>query len=165
MTLSVWPSVAAAGRVPWGHLATPMQVIYVVGVLKERLPIPGSCPPPLARLLQSCWQQQPEMRPSFADIRQVLQVTCWLMDLEDQGTASLALTMPASKTESMRELCPVEIPWDWSIRWAFHPVQYARIQDPDQARPQVVGVTALRWRRWSWTGLLCKEPHNKGQQL
>ena len=59
---------------PWGHLPTPMQIIYVVGVLKERLPIPAGCPPPLARLLHSCWQQRPEMRPSFADIRQVLQV-------------------------------------------------------------------------------------------
>ena len=70
-----------AGLVPWGHLATPMQVIYMVGVLKERLPIPPSCPPPLARLLRSCWQHEPDMRPSFADIRQVLQV-CKLVCIE-----------------------------------------------------------------------------------
>jgi hypothetical protein len=30
----------AAGDVPWGHLSSPMQVIYTVGVLNERLHIP-----------------------------------------------------------------------------------------------------------------------------
>lgn len=56
------------------HSSTPLQVIYVVGVLKERPVIPTACPPPLARLMHSCWQQDAAARPCFADILQVLKV-------------------------------------------------------------------------------------------
>ncbi|KAL4447334.1 hypothetical protein ABPG77_007367 [Micractinium sp. CCAP 211/92] len=60
------------GEVPWRHLAGPMQVIYQVGVLKERLPIPDGCPPFLAALIQDCWAEDPAHRPGFPAVRQRL---------------------------------------------------------------------------------------------
>ena len=45
-----------------------MQVIYKVGVLGQRLPIPPSCPPPLRDLITECWSDSPAARPSFAEI-------------------------------------------------------------------------------------------------
>jgi serine/threonine protein kinase len=68
------------GKVPWGQLVSPMQVIYVVGVLGDRLPVPQNAPPPLARLLRACWQEDPAARPGFKDILSVLkaeQERCW----------------------------------------------------------------------------------------
>ncbi|KAL4443548.1 hypothetical protein ABPG75_011285 [Micractinium tetrahymenae] len=60
------------GEVPWRHLAGPMQVIYQVGVLKERLPLPEGCPPFLAGLIRDCWAEDPAERPGFPAIRQRL---------------------------------------------------------------------------------------------
>lgn len=41
-----------AGQQAWSELASPMQIIYAVGVQRRRLPIPPGCPPPIARLLK-----------------------------------------------------------------------------------------------------------------
>ncbi|KAK9908804.1 hypothetical protein WJX75_003138 [Coccomyxa subellipsoidea] len=56
------------GELPWGHLSTPMQVIYVVGVLKKRLRIPDRCPEALRQLITQCWQDDADLRPSFTTI-------------------------------------------------------------------------------------------------
>lgn len=50
----------------------PLQIIYQVGVLHARLPIPASCPPFLRQLIQESWAVEPGDRPSFAAIRQRL---------------------------------------------------------------------------------------------
>jgi len=34
----------------------------------ERLVIPGKCPPKLAEMIQSCWLNEPDLRPTFQDI-------------------------------------------------------------------------------------------------
>ncbi|WIA28812.1 hypothetical protein OEZ86_011341 [Tetradesmus obliquus] len=57
---------------PWRDLS-PMQIIYAVGLQKERLKRPARCPDGLWRLIEACWQQQPEARPSFASILATLQ--------------------------------------------------------------------------------------------
>ncbi|KAK9867625.1 hypothetical protein WJX84_001877 [Apatococcus fuscideae] len=56
------------GEVPWSDLDSPMQVIYEVGVQKQRPPIPNSCPAELASLIGTCWDQDPAMRPAFSTI-------------------------------------------------------------------------------------------------
>jgi len=56
------------GCVPWDELSTPMQVIFAVGVQKQRLPIPPHCPTFLARLMADCWREDPHARPGFTKI-------------------------------------------------------------------------------------------------
>ncbi|BDA41980.1 probable mitogen-activated protein kinase kinase kinase 20 [Coccomyxa sp. Obi] len=63
------------GELPWGHLSTPMQVIYVVGVLKKRLRIPDGCPEALRQLICECWQDDADLRPPFSDIVPRLEVS------------------------------------------------------------------------------------------
>lgn len=44
------------------------QVIFAVGTKGVRLPLPAVCPPELIKLITSCWQEDPSLRPPFADI-------------------------------------------------------------------------------------------------
>ncbi|KAF5832646.1 serine/threonine protein kinase, partial [Dunaliella salina] len=58
------------GQRPWQELDHPMQIIFVVGVQCQRLPIPGECPAAMADMLHACWDEVPEGRPSFSVIEQ-----------------------------------------------------------------------------------------------
>ena len=53
------------GKVPWGDVPSPMQIIYYVGVLGQRPSIPSSAPPLLRDLMVSCWAEDPASRPPF----------------------------------------------------------------------------------------------------
>jgi tRNA A-37 threonylcarbamoyl transferase component Bud32 len=44
------------------------QVIFAVGTKGVRLPLPAVCPPELIKLIVSCWQEDPALRPPFSDI-------------------------------------------------------------------------------------------------
>lgn len=44
------------------------QVAMMVHTHKKRLPIPDSCPEWYATLIKDCWDQDPDARPSFAEI-------------------------------------------------------------------------------------------------
>lgn len=44
------------------------QVIFAVGTKGVRLPLPTVCPPELIKLITSCWQEDPALRPPFSDI-------------------------------------------------------------------------------------------------
>jgi Protein tyrosine and serine/threonine kinase len=46
----------------------PVQVVALVLNRRERPRVPADCPPPLAQLMQACWQHDPANRPSFEDI-------------------------------------------------------------------------------------------------
>lgn len=46
--------------------------VYLTSIC--RLPVPQNAPPPLARLLRACWQEDPAARPGFKDILSVLKV-------------------------------------------------------------------------------------------
>jgi len=37
-----------------------------------RPPIPDDCPPPWSDLIKKCWNQSPQLRPSFEDINRTL---------------------------------------------------------------------------------------------
>ena len=68
----LWECIA--GEIPWGYLTTPMQVIFAVGVQKQRLPIPEHCPPALRDLIEDCWHEEPADRPDFCTILDFLLV-------------------------------------------------------------------------------------------
>lgn len=84
------------GCVPWGELSTPMQVIFAVGVQKQRLPIPPHCPTFLSNLMQDCWKQEAEERPSFS------QILTWMEIEYDKYVAAKSL-MVAEGIESARD--------------------------------------------------------------
>jgi len=50
----------------------------VVNGLRPVIPI--NCPPALARLMRSCWHQNPDVRPSFPEISQILKDQ-WLLSM------------------------------------------------------------------------------------
>lgn len=56
------------GKVPWGHVPSPMQIIYYVGVLNQRPKMPSAVPEDIKSLIQECWTSNPKNRPSFEDI-------------------------------------------------------------------------------------------------
>ncbi|KAF5194324.1 Serine/threonine-protein kinase CTR1 [Thalictrum thalictroides] len=56
---------------PWNGLS-PAQVVGAVAFQNRRLVVPQNTCPELASLMESCWADQPEQRPSFAIIVDVL---------------------------------------------------------------------------------------------
>ncbi|XP_043699521.1 probable serine/threonine-protein kinase SIS8 [Telopea speciosissima] len=52
---------------PWGGM-NPMQVVGAVGFQHRRLDIPEDMDPVVADIIRKCWQTNPKMRPSFAEI-------------------------------------------------------------------------------------------------
>ena len=64
----------ATGRPPFAGSASPMQVIYAVGVAGKRLAPPSRTPPPVASLMRACWATDPAGRPSLGEAAGVLRV-------------------------------------------------------------------------------------------
>ncbi|KAL9243452.1 hypothetical protein vseg_017337 [Gypsophila vaccaria] len=56
---------------PWGGM-NPMQVVGAVGFQHRRLEIPDDIDPVVAEIIQKCWNTDPKMRPSFAEIMAAL---------------------------------------------------------------------------------------------
>ncbi|KAL5544998.1 hypothetical protein UlMin_008782 [Ulmus minor] len=56
---------------PWGGM-NPMQVVGAVGFQHRRLDIPDDMDPTIADIIRKCWQTDPKMRPSFAEIMAAL---------------------------------------------------------------------------------------------
>ncbi|XP_050121112.1 probable serine/threonine-protein kinase SIS8 isoform X1 [Malus sylvestris] len=56
---------------PWGGM-NPMQVVGAVGFQHRRLDIPDNIDPAIADLIRKCWQTDPKLRPSFAEIMAIL---------------------------------------------------------------------------------------------
>ncbi|OMO86600.1 hypothetical protein COLO4_21056 [Corchorus olitorius] len=54
-------------RVPWKGL-NPMQVVGAVGFQNRRLEIPEDVDPTVAQIIRECWQTEPHLRPSFAQL-------------------------------------------------------------------------------------------------
>lgn len=54
-------------RLPWTGM-NPMQVVGAVGFQNRRLEIPKELDPLVARIIWECWQQDPNLRPSFAQL-------------------------------------------------------------------------------------------------
>ncbi|XP_059643177.1 probable serine/threonine-protein kinase SIS8 isoform X2 [Cornus florida] len=56
---------------PWGGM-NPMQVVGAVGFQHRRLDIPDDMHPSIADIIMKCWQTDPKLRPSFAEIMAAL---------------------------------------------------------------------------------------------
>ncbi|KAJ8536041.1 hypothetical protein K7X08_034442 [Anisodus acutangulus] len=56
---------------PWGGM-NPMQVVGAVGFQNRRLDIPDDMNPAIADIIRKCWQTDPKLRPSFAEIMAAL---------------------------------------------------------------------------------------------
>ncbi len=80
------------GAVPWGAVPSPMQIIYYVGVLGQRPPLPQACPPGLRALIEACWEERPGERPGFKEVLQQLEAL--RVEMEAAGTGDLAMEAP-----------------------------------------------------------------------
>lgn len=58
-------------RMPWSGM-NPMQVVGAVGFQNRRLDIPKDLDPLVARIIRECWQSDPSLRPSFAQLMAAL---------------------------------------------------------------------------------------------
>ncbi|TKY52160.1 Serine/threonine-protein kinase EDR1 [Spatholobus suberectus] len=58
-------------RLPWSGM-NPMQVVGAVGFQNRRLDIPKEVDPIVARIIWECWQQDPNLRPSFSQLAAAL---------------------------------------------------------------------------------------------
>ncbi|XP_031372458.1 probable serine/threonine-protein kinase SIS8 isoform X2 [Punica granatum] len=56
---------------PWGGM-NPMQVVGAVGYQHRRLDIPDDMDPVIADIIRKCWETDPKLRPSFAEIMAAL---------------------------------------------------------------------------------------------
>ncbi|CAL1382071.1 unnamed protein product [Linum trigynum] len=54
-------------RIPWSGM-NPMQVVGAVGFQNRRLEIPKELDPLVSRIIWECWQTDPNLRPSFAQL-------------------------------------------------------------------------------------------------
>ncbi|KAA8544988.1 hypothetical protein F0562_019795 [Nyssa sinensis] len=54
-------------RLPWSEM-NPMQVVGAVGFQNRRLEIPKEVNPFVAKIIWECWQTEPNLRPSFAQL-------------------------------------------------------------------------------------------------
>ncbi|KAK3027547.1 hypothetical protein RJ639_042316, partial [Escallonia herrerae] len=57
--------------IPWSNLNS-LQVVGVVGFMDRRLDLPKALDPRVSSLICDCWQSNPEHRPSFEDIIQIM---------------------------------------------------------------------------------------------
>ncbi|XP_023515854.1 serine/threonine-protein kinase EDR1-like [Cucurbita pepo subsp. pepo] len=58
-------------RLPWSGM-NPMQVVGAVGFQNRRLEIPKEVDTTVARIIWECWQTDPNLRPSFAQLANIL---------------------------------------------------------------------------------------------
>jgi tRNA A-37 threonylcarbamoyl transferase component Bud32 len=56
---------------PWGGM-NPMQVVGAVGFQSRRLDIPDDIDPAVSDIIKQCWETEPKLRPSFAEIMAAL---------------------------------------------------------------------------------------------
>jgi len=75
------------GKIPWGSVPSPMQIIYYVGVLAQRPKMPSTAPENLKQLIEDCWQTEPKARPDFKDVLSRLQQM--QQDMWSDGTGTL----------------------------------------------------------------------------
>ncbi|KAL6851596.1 hypothetical protein ACP4OV_020160 [Aristida adscensionis] len=68
--LVLWELVT--GSIPYEDM-TPLQAAFAVVNKNLRPAIPSSCPAPLQLLIEQCWSFQPERRPEFRQIVQIIE--------------------------------------------------------------------------------------------
>ncbi|GLT47609.1 hypothetical protein SLA2020_212950 [Shorea laevis] len=65
-------------RLPWSGM-NPKQVVGAVGFQNRRLDIPTEVDPLVARIIRECWQTDPNLRPSFAQLTVALKPLQWIV--------------------------------------------------------------------------------------
>ncbi|XP_066400231.1 serine/threonine-protein kinase EDR1-like isoform X3 [Miscanthus floridulus] len=74
-------------RMPWSGM-NPMQVVGAVGFQDRRLDIPKEVDPLVARIIFECWQKDPNLRPSFAQLTSALKTVQRLVTPSHQEAQS-----------------------------------------------------------------------------
>ncbi|XP_008813796.4 serine/threonine-protein kinase EDR1 isoform X2 [Phoenix dactylifera] len=74
-------------RMPWSGM-NPMQVVGAVGFQDRRLDIPKEVDPLVATIIRQCWQTDPSLRPSFAQLTTALKALQRLVIPSHQDTQS-----------------------------------------------------------------------------
>ncbi|KAL5217412.1 hypothetical protein ABZP36_018096 [Zizania latifolia] len=74
-------------RMPWSGM-NPMQVVGAVGFQDKRLDIPKELDPLVARIIWECWQKDPNLRPSFAQLTNALKTVQRLVTPSHQEAQS-----------------------------------------------------------------------------
>ncbi|XP_058085758.1 serine/threonine-protein kinase EDR1 [Magnolia sinica] len=82
-------------RMPWSGM-NPMQVVGAVGFQNRRLEIPKEVDPLVARIIWECWQTDPSLRPSFAQLTSALKPLQQLAISSHQDTQSSHLPQEIS---------------------------------------------------------------------
>lgn len=88
-------SFAEHWKEPYEELAFSQIAIEVVGGLRPT--IPPSCSKELETLITACWNQDPEVRPSFDEIVERLESLSW----EDAGSGKLEIRRSMKKEDSI----------------------------------------------------------------
>ncbi|XP_010540027.1 PREDICTED: serine/threonine-protein kinase EDR1-like isoform X3 [Tarenaya hassleriana] len=78
---------------PWGKM-NPMQVVGAVGFQHRRLEIPDFVEPGISDLIEKCWQTDPKMRPSFAEI-----MACLKQLQKPANSSNIQRPVPSSEHE------------------------------------------------------------------
>ncbi|CAM0874162.1 unnamed protein product [Alopecurus aequalis] len=86
-------------KIPWDTLNT-MQVIGAVGFMDHRLDIPSDIDPQWASMIESCWDSDPQRRPSFQELLERLR--------ELQKEAALQVQMQRNATGKGAEKMSIE---------------------------------------------------------
>ncbi|KAL6614531.1 hypothetical protein ACP70R_036801 [Stipagrostis hirtigluma subsp. patula] len=86
-----------SGSIPYEDL-TPFQAAFAVFDKNVRPTIPASCPAPVRLLIEQCWASNPEKRPDFWQIVQILEK--FEMVLERDGTLD---NMPSSSCQETND--------------------------------------------------------------
>ncbi|KAK8936649.1 Serine/threonine-protein kinase EDR1 [Platanthera zijinensis] len=86
-------------RKPWNGM-NPMQVVGAVGFQNRRLEIPSEVDPLVARIIWECWQTEPSLRPSFAQLSTTLNLLQRLVVPLHADTQNLLVTqeIPVNST-------------------------------------------------------------------
>ncbi|XP_031478420.1 serine/threonine-protein kinase EDR1-like isoform X1 [Nymphaea colorata] len=86
-------------RMPWSGM-NPMQVVGAVGFQNRRLEIPKEVDPLVARIIWECWQTDPNLRPSFAQLATALEPLQQLVMPNHQDSQSSHLSQEISVTST-----------------------------------------------------------------
>ncbi|KAK8949608.1 Serine/threonine-protein kinase EDR1 [Platanthera zijinensis] len=86
-------------RMPWSGM-NPMQVVGAVGFKDQRLEISSSVDPLVARIIWECWQTEPSLRPSFAQLTTALKSLQRLVapSNQDASNPSFPQQIPVNST-------------------------------------------------------------------
>ncbi|XP_059632809.1 uncharacterized protein LOC132275359 [Cornus florida] len=87
----------ATEKIPWENLNS-MQVIGAVGFMNQRLDIPEDLDPQWASIIESCWNSEPQCRPTFQELLEKLK------DLQRQYTIQFQAARFATGDSSQKEL-------------------------------------------------------------